>query len=408
MFGFKKKKSQEQPESVDAILGSIKDIIDNKEGSKAKEDEVFDLTTVYQDNKKQDLIKNLNEKNITEQQTPKVAVEKSTIVETKIMQEMQNIPSLKKSVLDEIDDILDINAKKELSEAISVKPKEEIKTHPQEQTKEKLEEKIEVKPQEIITENIQESEKKAPLVNNEDAKLWETESLKEENTKKIDEVPKENYNEPLKAKQQKAPESSNNIIDEKSSFSEVQFEEIKSHNIEEKSHKNHIDIPELSKVEQQKAKQEYSTIIDEKPKENTQVSKQEEPGIALDNENKLDDSFKMILKEGAAKEIENEIRENIRLNQEKELESIQNEQIQTSIQSSPLSSPISSPFQAIEKLNSHIEAIKEEKRKGSQTIEDLVKESIKPLITKWLDENLARIVEVAVEKEIKKLIDERK
>ena len=39
---------------------------------------------------------------------------------------------------------------------------------------------------------------------------------------------------------------------------------------------------------------------------------------------------------------------------------------------------------------------------------ELMPHSIKPLITKWLDENLARIVEAALEKEIKKLIDEKK
>lgn len=341
MFGFKKKKSDEQPKSVDSILGSIKDIIDSKESLKSKDDEVFDLTNIYQDSTKQDLIKNLNEKNIVEKDSTQIIVEKPPILNSNPMQDTQSMPSLKKSVLDEIDDILDLNAKKEIA-TNAAKPKEEIKTAPQE--------KVEVK-------TIKQEVPAINLANKEDEKLWETPSLKQENSSTTpNQVPAENYETPTKPIIQPNVEVPTNTT----SFSEIKFEEIKASSPEEKP-----------------------------LKEDTKDA----PEVISDNE-KLDDSFKMILKEGAAKEIENEIKENIE--RENQLENFQT------------NSPENSPFQAIQRLNDHIESVKEEKRKGSQTIEDLVKESIRPLITRWLDENLARIVEVAVEKEIKKLVDERK
>lgn len=61
---------------------------------------------------------------------------------------------------------------------------------------------------------------------------------------------------------------------------------------------------------------------------------------------------------------------------------------------------------SLKNLTNKAQAVKDEAKYKSLTIEELVIQILKPELKEWLDKNLPRVVKLLVEKEIKRLISE--
>ncbi|MFN5351751.1 MAG: DUF2497 domain-containing protein [Alphaproteobacteria bacterium] len=320
MFGFKKKNQPEEAKDVNTILGSIKDIIsgnNDKEGG--HEEEVLNLTAVYQKTpaetkveEKKDLVENLSQKNIVEKD--------ATVV-------LAQTPA-PKSVIDEIDDILDSSVKSQVAKPevkAEIKPEVKVDVKPEPEKIVIPEVKIETKPE--IKPEI---------------KL----EIKLEESKPLETTP--NLNNPMK-----------------------------NDNSNENQHENpkNKTIAILAQLDSSLDSSKDAHLWEDKPTHHTPKVEPIAQSVSPENEGSLD-IFKS-----------EEIAENVYHN---------------------LSEPsLSATKESLSKLKGYMDLVGEATRKQSTTLDDLVREAVKPIIIKWLDDNLAQIVERQVEKEIKRIINEK-
>ncbi len=318
MFGFKKKNQPEEAKDVNTILGSIKDIINSKDGG--HEEEVLNLTAVYQTKpietkvetkaeEKKDLVENLSQKNIVEKDAT-VALAKTPAP---------------KSVIDEIDDILDSSVKSQVAKP-EIKP--EIKP-----VESKPEVKIEVKPEpeKIVAPKIE-------LETKPEIKLETKPEIKLEESKPVETTP--NINKTME-----------------------------NENPKDKT------IAILAQLDNSLDSSKDAHLWESKPTHHAPKVEPIAQSVSPENEGSLD-IFKS-----------EEIAENVYHN---------------------LSEPsLSATKESLSKLKGYMDLVGEATRKQSPTLDDLVREAVKPIIIKWLDDNLAQIVERQVEKEIKRIINEK-
>jgi len=325
VFGFKKKNQPEEAKDVNTILGSIKDIINGKDGG--HEEEVLNLTAVYQTKpietkvetkaeEKKDLVENLSQKNIVEKDAT-VALAQT---------------SAPKSVIDEIDDILDSSVKSQVAKP-EIKPVES-----------KPEVKIEVKPE------IKPVESKPEV--------------------KIEVKP-----EPEKIVAPKIELETKPEIKIETKLEEIKETTLNLNNPMEKENPNDKTIAILAQLDSSLDKYKDDHLWENKPTHHALKVEPIAQSVSPENEGSLD-IFKP-----------EEIAENVYHN---------------------LSEPsLSATKESLSKLKGYMELVGEATRKQSTTLDDLVREAVKPIIIKWLDDNLAQIVERQVEKEIKRIINEK-
>jgi cell pole-organizing protein PopZ len=299
VFGFKKKNQPEEAKDVNTILGSIKDIISGKDGG--HEEEVLNLTAVYQTKpietkvetkaeEKKDLVENLSQKNIVEKDAT-VALAKTPAP---------------KSVIDEIDDILDSSVKSQVAKP-EVKQDVKVETKPE--------------PEKIIPPKIE---------------LETKPEIKLEESKPVETTP--NINKTME-----------------------------NENPKDKT------IAILAQLDNSLDSSKDSHLWESKPTHHVPKVEPIAQSVSPENEGSLD-IFKS-----------EEIAENVYHN---------------------LSEPsLSATKDSLSKLKGYMDLVGEATRKQSTTLDDLVREAVKPIIIKWLDDNLAQIVERQVEKEIKTKIN---